>query len=92
MIRVFQLIHGYIEQDFTQFFTLDIHSRTRGHPWKLAKPNAQTRVRRNFFGVRVVNNWNSLPISVVSAQSLNQFKARLDSHWAAFFYTVPELD
>ena len=92
MIRVFQLLHGSIDQDFTQFFRLDVDSRTRGHQWKLVKPAAVSRARRNFFGIRIVNDWNSLPNEVVSAPTVNLFKARLDSHWNFFTYRVPELD
>ena len=55
---------------------------TRGHEWKLLKPRAVSRVRRNAFSVRVINEWNALPPSVVAAPSLNAFKARLDRHWA----------
>jgi len=29
----------------------------------------------------VVNIWNSLPDSVVDADTLNTFKSRLDKHW-----------
>ena len=92
MIRVFQLLHGGIDQDYASFFALDTQSRTRGHQWKLRKPTAVSRARRNFFGVRVINDWNSLPVSVVEAQTLNQFKNRLDTHWASSMFHVPELE
>ena len=32
------------------------------------------------FGNRVVNDWNSLPDSVVQATSVDAFKGRLDRH------------
>ena len=37
---------------------------------------------------RITNMWNSLPDSVVLADTVNQFKNRLDKHWAnyAFLY------
>ena len=92
VIRVYQLIHGGIDQDYTSFFAIDTQTRTRGHPWKICKPNAVSRARRNFFAVRVINDWNSLPVSVVSAPSLNIFKSRLDAHWAAYMFHVPELE
>ena len=64
------------------FFDTAVARDTRGHPWKLAtKPRAIIRIRRNAFSVRVVNDWNSLPPAVVNADTLNQFKNRLDSHW-----------
>ena len=35
----------------------------------------------NSFSVRVVNIWNSLPNWVVSANTSDTFKARLDKFW-----------
>ena len=91
MITVFQLLHGGVDLDPALFFTLSSTS-TRGHQWKISKPEAVTRIRRNSFAVRVVNDWNALPNHVVSAATVNQFKARLDSHWAHLQYTVPHQD
>ena len=90
MVKVFQLLHGFIDQSPSLFFQLDRGSRTRGHPWKLVKPTALTRTRRSFFGVRIINDWNALPVSVVSANNVDQFKAKLDAHWSAYMYNVPE--
>ena len=39
--------------------------------------------RYNFFGNRTANMWNDLPSQVISATSLNSFKAQLDSHYTA---------
>lgn len=55
---------------------------TRGNSRKLAKHYTRTELRRSFFSERVVSVWNDLPESVVTAPSLNSFKARLDAHWA----------
>lgn len=92
MLKIFQLLHGGIDQDYAQFFHMDPNTRTRGHAWKLVKPNAVSRVRRNAFGCRAINDWNGLPPSVVGAQSLNEFKNRLDIHWAHIRYTIPDQD
>ena len=35
-----------------------------------------------FFTVRIVNLWNSLPENVVSANTVNTFKNRLDKFWS----------
>ena len=37
--------------------------------------------RVNFFSLRVINTWNKLPCSVVSADSTNQFQFQLDHYW-----------
>ena len=89
MIAVYQVLHGNIDLKYDDFFDRTIARDTRGHPWRLTKPQAVTRIRRNAFSVRVINDWNRLPPSVVGADSLNQFKSRLDSHWAQLQFLPP---
>ena len=43
--------------------------------------HSRTRLRQSFFGRRVVEPWNKLPIDVVAAESLASFKSRLDKHF-----------
>ena len=92
MVTVFQIMHGGIDLEPEMFFTPARTAQTRGHPWKLDKPRAVSRARRRAFSIRVVDDWNSLPESIVSAESVNQFKNRLDDHWAGFQYEVPDQD
>ena len=92
MIHMYQLFHGGIDSHPEDFFTLAKDYTTRGHPYKVEKPRAVRRVRRSPFSVRVVNDWNTLPVSVVCAASVNSFKARLDAHWAQYWYTIPDND
>ena len=69
---------------------------TRGHEYKLSKPRAISLPRFQFFSVRTINKWNSLPVSMVSPGNINSFKSRLDSHWrdqqcystSQFFYPI----
>ncbi|CAH8873911.1 unnamed protein product [Trichobilharzia szidati] len=50
----------------------------RGHQKKVLKPRSN-KIRLEFrFSHRVVNDWNSLPDSVVTAPSVNAFKEKLD--------------
>ena len=88
MIAVYQLLHEGVDLDPEAFVTSATDRTTRGHAWKLKKPRAETRIRRCAFGVRVVNDWNGLPTSVVSAKTLNAFKSRLDTHWSHLHYTI----
>ena len=91
MILTYQIFHGGIDVHPSEFLTL-AKGATRGHPYKLVKPAATTRVRRHAFAVRVVNDWNSLPSHVVCAPSLNAFKARLDKHWVQSMFFLPDSD
>ena len=38
------------------------------------KKRARLKLRANSFSNRVINSWNSLPVTVVEAPSLNAFK------------------
>ena len=74
MIMVYQLLHEGVDVDPENFFTSTAVGPTRGHPWKLMKPRAETRTRRLAFGVRTINDWNALPTSVVAASTLQLFQ------------------
>ena len=74
MIAVYQLFHGGLDLDPQEFFDTAVARDTRGHPWRLVKPRATSRIRHNAFSIRVVNDWNSLPTAVVTEDTLNQFK------------------
>jgi len=63
---------------------LKLHKKsvTRGHNLKLVNSRCHYDLRKYSFAVRVVNIWNSLPDSVISANNANTFKNRLDKFWA----------
>ena len=58
-------------------------STTRGNKYKLQKSASHYNLRKFSFCSRVVNIWNSLPDSVVDADTLILIlsKSRLDKHW-----------
>ena len=89
VIMMYMLLNGDLDLEKGEFVLPAPSSSTRGHPLKLAKPRAQTRVRRNHWSTRVINDWNSLPDHVVLAPSVNVFKNRLDFHWSEHMYTFP---
>lgn len=64
-------------------------SHLRGHPLKLLHSFSRVNCRRNFFSLRVVTRWNSLPQMIVEADNLEQFKRMLDSHLVDFHYQYP---
>ncbi|KAK3884088.1 hypothetical protein Pcinc_011624 [Petrolisthes cinctipes] len=80
MIQEFKLMHGYDDVQYTKFFTLNTNN-LRGHSLKLAKPDHwRTTLRGNWFAIRVIDKWNALPESVVTAPSIAAFKFRYDRH------------
>ena len=90
MIQVYKIMTGVDRISPETFFSEpESESTTRGHRYKVQKPRYHLKLRENVFGHRVVNDWNSLPDSVVAAESVNIFKNRLDVHWEKEKYIMP---
>jgi ribonuclease P/MRP protein subunit RPP40 len=81
MIQTFKILHGYEDIDPSCLFQMSTNRQTRGHNMKIEKQRSNTKLRQNFFSMRVVNSWNSLTAEVVIAPSINSFKGRLDKLW-----------
>lgn len=85
MIEVWKHFNLY-EPDIlpASFKPLSRPSRQHGRQLYQHRPaDGMFGVQRGSFYYRVVNVWNGLPCSVVEAESLNQFKNRLDDHWGS---------
>ena len=81
-IETYKIMRGLDDVDSSQFFNLIREGpllHTRGHPLKLETRYARTERHRNFFSVRAVGTWNSLPSDVVLSNNLNQFKNKYDN-------------
>ena len=89
MILNYQIMTGLCGWRREDFFTEPLASFIRGHSLKVAKPRACTRVRRNYFGVRTVNDWNSLPEEIVTSETVNGFKDSLDEFWKDHMHDIP---
>ena len=76
---VYKIIRGD-NQSLRDLFTIN-EPKTRGISFKLYKPLVQTTIRKHFFSIRIMNNWNSLPYKVVNAVSLDSFHSNLDNAW-----------
>ena len=89
MIQTFKIFHGLDDLNSSQFFKTDPKSKTRGHKFKIVKKSVSTKLRQNSFSVRVENDWNKLPHTVVNAKSVNSFKYRLEEFWKIYPPTLP---
>ena len=81
LIETFKILNQKLLIDSTKLFTLSPINFTRGHNFKLSKPRSRLLVKSKFFTDRIINQWNSLPYSVINAQSVNDFKNKLDNFW-----------
>ena len=82
MIQVYKILNKKDPVDSEKLLPLNKSGRTRGHSMKLAKRLGKLNLRKYSFGLRVTNDWNSLPECVVSAKTINEFKDKLDRFWA----------
>ena len=74
MIYVYQILHAGADVNASKLITVNTGGHTRGHSLKLYKPHASSRVRRNAFAVRVIDDWNGIPADVVHAPILDTCK------------------
>ena len=89
MIMYCKIMTGKVEINRDDLFTLNQHS-IRGYRFKIQQTQRATKqVRCQSFAIRSVNDWNSLPVEVVDAKSVNEFKIFLDKHWRERRYFSP---
>jgi len=82
MIEVFKILTGKYDTNVTFSFEKHQDCRTRGHNLKLANHRCHFE-RKYFFCTRIINTWNSLPESVMSAaNTTDSFKNKLDKFWS----------
>jgi hypothetical protein len=77
LIEVFKIFKGFDVVNSHGFFTLSSTS-LRGHGFKLYKHRFLTDVGKFSFSNRIVNEWNLLTPELLSCNTVEQFKIRLD--------------
>ena len=85
MIQIFKVINGLDNISFINGMnyanSLSMNLR-RSHNQRLVREiYKKGAFRYNFLTNRVVPAWNELPEYVISAESINSFKARIDSRY-----------
>lgn len=82
MIETHKMLHNRYERDLCP----RLEPRTSAVPSRmnslaLCQKRNMRDVRRNVFSQRIVPVWNSLPEEVVTADTTEKFKEKLDKHW-----------
>ena len=79
-IQVFKSIEGFDITAPNTFFNMS-NTGLQGHTFKLYKSAFRTNIGKFAFSNRIIEDWNSLPQHVVSNDTVNTFKIRLDRHY-----------
>ena len=79
MLEVYKIMNGMEGLKEKDFFTRDLSGR-RGHSFKLYKKRVNLDIAKYSFGNRVCTSWNNLTEDIVTSQSINIFKGRLDKY------------
>lgn len=66
LTQTFRPVKGIDKVDFRMFFQISHNVHTHGHCLKLEPQRKRLELRRNYFSVGVVKQWNRLPEEVVS--------------------------
>ena len=87
MIETYKILNSKYDDRVSQFLCLhrdmvEQPERVRGHSKKLYKSEWKKKIRKHSFGLRIVDNWNSLPENIATAPSTNSFERRLDKFWS----------
>jgi len=64
LVFCYKVVFGLVSINFDDYFKVRSVLGTRGHAYKLFKPRCTASIRSHCFAERVINIWNSLPVSV----------------------------
>jgi hypothetical protein len=79
LIQLFKMMKGFDDIDYNEFFIVSIN-QLRGHSMKLFKDRFNTNLGKFVFSNRVVDDWNALSEDIISCNTVNSFKAKLDRY------------
>ena len=80
LIEAFKWVKGINKGDISKVLKFSEVSRTRSNGFKLTKFTFHREVGRNWYGNRVVDEWNKLPAEILQTNRVDTFKNKLDSH------------
>ena len=89
LIETYKIVRGMYDVSTTNsLFHRETNTITRSNMFKLTKDRVASKKYHWFFPNRVINMWNKLPNSIVSSDSLNNFKNGVDNHFRELMYST----
>ena len=76
LCMMYRIVHGLVAIPFEQYLVKST-TRTRGHDQRYPIIGGNINVYRDSFLPRTIRDWNSLSQSLVSSETLDQFKSGL---------------
>ncbi|KFP30111.1 hypothetical protein N325_01828, partial [Colius striatus] len=78
LISIYKYLKDECQEVGASLFSIVDSNRTRGNGMKLEHKKFHLNIRKNYFTVRVREQWHRLPRGAVVSPSLEVFKTRLD--------------
>jgi len=78
LVNAYKYLKGGCQEDGARLFSVVPSDRTSGNRHKLMHGKFYLNMTKNFFTLRVTENWNRLPREAVDSPSLEIFKIHLD--------------
>jgi ribonuclease P/MRP protein subunit RPP40 len=79
LLEVFKIMKGFDNVNADDLFSR-VTNDLRGHSFKLFKHRFVTNIGKYSFANRIIDEWNLLPEDIVSCNTVNMFKNKLDHY------------
>jgi len=86
MIEIYKILTGKYDMLAVPYLSIATTVRSRGNDLRLQKNHTWYDLHKFLYTNRVVNMWNSLPNSVVHAESTDVFKKRWSNQEVIYNY------
>ena len=74
LVFIYKIFTGLTLCNIDTHINFRVPSSNRGHTYKLDYPRVSDNMTRRFLMCRIVNYWNSLPITALECTSIDSFR------------------